>query len=432
MTSLDTAELELMPAEQVGQEGAPWDQALAQIRSVAEYLGLADDLCAMLASSRKALEVSLPIRLDNGRIETFTGYRVQHSTTRGPSKGGLRFHPLVDLEMIKALAMSMTWKCALVELPYGGGKGGIRCDPTLLSLGERERLTRRYAAEVYPIIGPGRDVLAPDLNTGEREMAWIYDTYSTLSGGNVGSPVTGRPVLVGGSSGRRTATGFGVACCCRWIAERLEIPPPVRLVIAGFGNVGQAVASELARDPAFRIVAISDVNGCRRSPSGLPSLDIQRAAAAGSSIVEIGCGDLVDRDSALWTECDILVPAAISGVIDAEMASEVSARVIVEGANGPLTDAADSLLRRRGVEVVPDILANSGGVIASYLESIQETEPTRFSDEEVARLVRERLRNAFAEVADLADSRQVSMRLAALSIAVQRVADAHVSRGLYP
>ncbi|MBS1868059.1 MAG: Glu/Leu/Phe/Val dehydrogenase [Actinobacteria bacterium] len=411
---------------------SPWVQSLQQLDAAADLLMLGDDLRALLASPRKALEVAVPFRLDTGEVVTVTGYRVQHSTTRGPAKGGVRYHPAVDLELVKALAMWMTWKCALVDLPYGGGKGGIRCDPVALSTEERERMTRRYAAEIMPIIGPGRDVLAPDLNTGEREMAWILDTYNTFSGTNLGSPVTGRPVVIGGARGRRVATGYGVACCCRWIAERLGLAAPVRVALAGFGNVGQGAATELARDPAFRIVAVSDVTGGRRDPRGLPVAELLRQAAAGVPVRDMDAGRPIDRDEVLTVDCDLLVPAATSGVVTAGNAGAIRARAIVEGANGPVTPDAEAALAGDGISIVPDILANAGGVIASHLESIQEGNGRRWTDREFALLVHDRMQEAFAAVAESAAAQGVTLRLAALARAIERVAHAHLTRGLYP
>ena len=410
----------------------PLLQALEQLHAAADLLRLDDGLRAMLAAPRKALEVSVPFRRDSGAVETHTGYRVQHSTSRGPAKGGIRFHPSVDLGAVKALAMWMTWKCALVELPYGGAKGGICCDPTALTSAERERMTRRYAAEIMPIIGPGRDVLAPDLNTGEREMAWIADTYSTFAGAHLGSPVTGRPVVIGGAAGRRTATGYGVASCVRWLAQRIELHAPVRVAVAGFGNVGQGVVAELSRHPVFAVVAVSDIDGARADPAGLPAADLLRQAGRGLPVHLLDGGEAVARDDVLTIDCDILIPAATSGVITAHNAAAVRARAIVEGANGPVTPDAEATLGAGGVLVVPDILANAGGVIASHFESVQEARGRRWTEPEFTQLIHDRLRDAFDGVMERAQALQVTPRLAALVHGVERVADAHLTRGLYP
>lgn len=409
-----------------------WSAALLQLERAATTLKLDRGLLEMLSVPRRAVEVAVPIRLDSGATTTFVGYRVQHSLTRGPGKGGLRYHPDASLGQTKALAMLMTWKCALVEIPFGGAKGAVRCDPGKLSIGELERMTRRYASEITPVIGPGRDILAPDINTGEREMAWVMDTYSTVAGHPVGASVTGKPVVVGGSRERRRATGIGVAECVRLSARRAGLAEPVDVVVAGYGNVGRTVAESLAEDDSFRIVGVSDLSGARYAPEGLSPRALASHVDAGAELAEFPGGEPVDREDLLTMACDVLVPAAVGGVVHAGNAARVRAKVIVEGANAPLTTGADDELCARGVEVVPDVLANAGGVIASYFEWAQDLQAMVWADEEVTRGTLAKLGSAFDEVAGASERLGVGLRDAALCLGVQRVAETHLARGLYP
>jgi glutamate dehydrogenase (NAD(P)+) len=409
-----------------------WDQALANLAGAAGRLGLDDGLHEMLARPRRAMEVAVPIRLDDGVLRTFTGFRVQHSLTRGPAKGGVRYHAAASMAETKALAMWMTWKCALVDIPYGGGKGAIRVAPETLSSTELERLTRRYAHEIMPIIGPGRDILAPDLNTGEREMAWILDTYNSSMGASLGSPVTGRPVLVGGTRARRPATGIGLAHCIALAVRRLGARPPVRVAVAGYGDVGRTAAEELACSPDFRIVAAGDIAGGRYAPDGLPVDMLADAIAEGGRLCEIGCGDRVECDELLEVPCDVLVPAAVGGVVTARNAARVAASIIVEGANGPTTEDADAILGSRGVAVVPDLVANAGGVLASFAEWSAEWRGAPSDADRTLDDVRRALERAFDEVWHTAQETRLSLRDSAMDLAVRRVADAHQVRGLYP
>ena len=409
-----------------------WNVAREQLDRAAATIHLDAGVHQMLRRPRRALEVAIPIRRDSGEVETFVGHRVQHSNARGPAKGGLRYHPASSLGETKALAMAMTWKCALVDVPYGGAKGSIRCDPAALSLGELERLTRRYAGEIMPLIGPGRDILAPDLNTGEREMAWILDTYNTFSGANLGSPVTGRPVVVGGSPGRRAATGDGAAQILRRAVLRIGLQTPIRVAIAGYGDVGRAVAASLAGDPSFKIVAISDISAGRIDPAGLETVLAVLGDERSHRVADIEAGELIDRDAVLECDCDVLIPAAVGSVITAQNAERIKARVIVEGANAPTTADADMALAQRGVTVVPDILANAGGVIGSYLESVQQAHGSVWDDNEYKQLIHTKLKAAFDSVWNLSQTNSLSLRDAALCLAVERVADAHRTLGLYP
>jgi glutamate dehydrogenase (NAD(P)+) len=411
---------------------ALWMNSQAEVARVGGVLGLDDGMVAMLTQPRRSVEVAVPVQLDSGELHVFCGYRVQHSLTRGPAKGGVRYHPFVSLTETKALAMSMTWKCALVDIPYGGGKGGVRCDPSELSRGELERVTRRYASEIMPLIGPGRDVLAPDIGTGEREMAWIMDTYKAAAGALAGSPVTGRPVVVGGSEGRRRATGYGVAECVKLGVGMLGMETPVRVAVSGFGDVGRVAAELLAAHDGFSVVAVGDVTGGRHAPQGLDIAAIGRHCDEGGALVEAPGGEPVDVDELLELPCDVLVPAAVAGVIHAGNADRVQARLVVEGANHPTTAEAEAGLAGRGVTVVPDVLANAGGVVASHLESVQDTHGSAWRARETYAGVEQRLRGAFAAVCECAGLRGLGLREAALCIAMERVAAAHRALGLYP
>jgi len=409
----------------------PWVQALAQLDHAARNLGLDHGIHTMLAQPRRVVEVGIPIRRDDGEVATFVGWRVQHNVTRGPAKGGLRYTPDASREETQALAMWMTWKCALVDLPFGGGKGAVRCDPSTLSVSELERITRRYASEIAPVIGPGRDVLAPDLNTSEREMAWIHDTYHAMVGGMLGSPVTGKPVVVGGSRARRQATGAGVAHCARLVVQALGLEPPIRLVVSGFGNVGHCAAELLIEDPAFVLCGVGDISGARYAAEGLDAQALEAGLRIGAPVAQIDTGALLTNAELLEAPCDLLIPAAVSGVIDEANADRVQAAAIVEGANGPTTPEADDILAARGVMVVPDVLANAGGVIGSFHEWLQDFQGS--GDASVARGdIERRLTDAFAATSELAAERGLSLRDAALALAVGRVAQAHSTRGLYP
>jgi glutamate dehydrogenase (NAD(P)+) len=420
-------------ADRYAAGDAAWAKALSEYRQAARRIGLDDGMVEMLGHPRRSIEVAVPIRGDDGLTRTFEGYRVQHSITRGPGKGGVRYHPELTLNEVRALAMNMTWKCALVEIPYGGAKGGIRCNPRDLSEYELERMTRRYASEIMALIGPGRDVLAPDIGTSEREMAWIMDTYNAALGMTLGAPVTGKPVVVGGSSGRRRATGYGVAECVR-IAVGLEgLAPPVRVAIAGFGEVGRVAAEMLAGDrDAFTIVAAGDVSGGRHDPGGLDVAELGRHIDEGGHLLEHDAGEGLAPEQLLEVDCDVLIPAAVGGVINETNADRIRARIIVEGANGPTTFEADQRLVERGVTVVPDILANAGGVIASHLESIQGVQGLPWTPNETYAGVQQRLQEAFTAARDIAEQQDVHLREAALCLAIGRVATAHRTLGLYP
>jgi glutamate dehydrogenase (NAD(P)+) len=410
----------------------PWEEALAQLEEAGRFLELEDGVVQMLGQPRRTVEVSIPIRLDSGELRTFVGWRVLHSNTRGPGKGGLRYHPQVSLPEVKALAMGMTWKCALAGIPYGGAKGGVRCTPGELSATELERITRRYASEIIPLIGPGRDILAPDIGTSEREMGWLLDTYNTAAGMIMASPVTGKPVVIGGSSGRRRATGFGVAECVKFAAGMLGLEPPVTVAVSGFGDVGRAAAEYLAVEHGFELVAVGDVSGGRYDESGLDVAAIAQHCEEGARLRELDMGDGLDPAELLEVPCDVLIPAAVGGVIDDDNAERIRAQLIVEGANGPITARGDAILAARGRTIVPDLIANAGGVIGSHLEAVQDRQGLPFTATETRAGVQQRLWGAFAAVSNYSETQNVTLRQAALCIGVDRVVEAHQALGLYP
>lgn len=420
-----TAELATLGSLNLRETESQLDHAVAA-------MGISDGLHEFLRLPRRAIEVALPIRMNDGTLRTFRGYRVQHNTTRGPAKGGVRYHPDASLEETKALAMTMTWKCALVDIPYGGGKGAIRCDPGQLDTGELERLTRRYANEITPLIGPGKDILAPDVGTGSREMGWIQDTFQIAAGGAYGSPVTGKPVVVGGTVGRARATGRGVAEVTRAFARTLGLPSPVRVSISGFGEVGKAAAERLVCDPDFQIVGIGDVEGGRYRAGGFGLAEVESASNAATSPAELELGERIGVAELLTAPTDVLIPASISGVINTGNAPLIAAALIVEAANGPTTLEAERELASQGVTVVPDILANAGGVVASYYESVQEAQGVPLSESEMDDRVWRRLQPAIDATTAASHQAGVSLREAALRLGISRVIATHEARGLYP
>jgi glutamate dehydrogenase (NAD(P)+) len=411
-----------------------WSDALDHLERAAHLLDLDEGLHQMLRHPRRLVEVAVPVRMDSGGVRTFTGWRVQHSLTRGPGKGGIRFHPDVTLDDVKALAMAMTWKCALMEVPHGGAKGAVRCDPAELSTHELERMTRRYASEIMPLIGPDRDVPAPDLGTGEREMAWIMDTYAISTGGSAWSYVTGKPLDVGGFSGRRAATGYGVAVAVRLAAAAAGLALPVRFVVAGYGEVGSAAARFLTADGSGILVGVSDVSGARVDPNGLDVTALDAAIADGTPIAGVDLGEAADRDALIGWDCDVLIPASIAGVVDGRTADDVQARVVVEAANEPTTSEGDRRLAERGIAVVPDLIANGGGVIASHMEELAESngmDPALRSSLSQTRIAAT-IERAFEDASRFALSRQTTLRDGAVALAVERVVGTHLARGLYP
>ncbi len=414
-------------------DGSAWDSALTQLDDAVRHLGIDDGLHAVLATPRRSLQVSVPLRRDDGRIEVFDGYRVQHSLTRGPAKGGIRYHPRTDIDEVKALAMWMTWKCALIGVPYGGAKGGVTVDPRQLSIGELERLTRRYASEIFPIIGPDRDVPAPDVGTDEQTMAWFMDTYSVQSGYTVTGIVTGKPVSIGGSAGRGAATSRGLSyIALSALRDSGRAPEETTVAVQGFGKVG-ALAAVFLAEAGCRVVAVSDVGGGVHEAKGLDVAALLAAQSAGArSVTETHGAELISNEELLELDVTMLVPAALEGVIHEGNAGRVRARLVVEGANGPTTPAADDLLADRGVVVVPDILANAGGVAVSYFEWVQDIAAYFWSEAEVNDKLRAAMDKAYREVHTLSLERSLSLRAAAQVIGVGRVAEAHRIRGLYP
>jgi glutamate dehydrogenase (NAD(P)+) len=406
--------------------------ALSQVEVAAERLGLDAGNLRRLQACDRCLIVSVPTVMDDGRLHVFTGYRVQHNNTLGPAKGGVRYHPDVTLEEITALAMLMTWKCALMGLPYGGAKGGIPCDPRTMSPGELERMTRRYTSEIFLIIGPEVDIPAPDLGTDEQVMAWMMDTYSMQRGVTVPGVVTGKPLLLGGSLGRREATGRGVYYVSVEAAKLLGLSlEGARVAIQGFGNVGRTVAQQL-RQEGCRIVALTGSRGGRYQDDGLDLDRLLAHVAEGGRLEECAAGDRITNAELYGLPCDLLVPAAIGGQITAANADRIRARILAEGANAPTTPEADAILRERGVLVIPDILANAGGVTVSYFEWVQDLQFYFWTEREINLRLREIMRQAFRRVHAMAEEQKTDLRTAALMIAVKRVTDGQRLRGLYP
>jgi glutamate dehydrogenase (NAD(P)+) len=409
-----------------------WSNALAQLDEAAAFMGLDESLHRVFRQPKRILTVSVPIRMDTGDTAVFTGFRVHHDISRGPAKGGIRYSPDVDVDEVKALAMWMTWKCALVGIPYGGAKGGVRVRPWDLSEGELERLTRRYASEILPFIGPGSDVPAPDMNTDERMMAWIMDTYSVNKGFSVPGVVTGKPVSIGGSQGRGGATSRGVVYSALSAMKRRGVPiDGTRVAIQGFGKVG-GFAAEIFHDAGFQVVAISDHKGGVYNPRGLNPTALKRYLKETGTVVGYPGSDAISNDELLTCECDVLVPAAIEDQITLANADRIQASIIVEGANGPTSADADHSLSDRGVYIVPDILANAGGVTVSYFEWVQDIQAYFWSEDQVNARLREVMDRTFDEAATLAEERGVRLRLAALALGIGRVAEAHRARGLFP
>jgi glutamate dehydrogenase (NAD(P)+) len=409
---------------------SPLKTALSQLRRAVEQLKLSENDWNTLSTPRRLMEVAVPLRRDDGRVEMYKGYRVQYSTTRGPAKGGIRFHQDIDLDETIALAMLMTWKCALTNLPYGGAKGGVAVDPKSLSLSENERLTRRYTSEILPIIGPERDIPAPDVGTDERNMAWIMDTYSVNAGYSVPGVVTGKPIVLGGSLGRTSATGDGVAISVREALKLRGIDPSQATVaIQGFGKVGYWAAVALEKQ-GLKVVAVSDVNG------GVTGFDnvaqVKSHLDKTGSVIGVPGADSLTNSELLHLPVDVLVPAALADSITEATASGIRAKIVVEGANAPTTPQGDAIMNEKGILVVPDILANSGGVIVSYFEWVQDKQKYFWSAEEVIENLNEILMRATKEVAQVASSRGVTWRESANMISVERVAQAHRLRGLYP
>jgi glutamate dehydrogenase (NAD(P)+) len=405
---------------------------LAQFEVAAERLHLDASTRRRLIACDRTLIVSVPILMDDGRLHVFTGYRVQHNNTLGPTKGGVRYHPDVTLDEVMALAMLMTWKCALMGLPYGGAKGGIPCDPRAMSRGELERMTRRYTTEIFLIIGPDLDIPAPDMGTNEQIMAWIMDTYSMQRGTTVPGVVTGKPLLLGGSLGRREATGRGVYYVAVEAAKLLGLTlEGARVAIQGFGNVGRTVAQQF-RQEGCRIVAVTGSRGGRYQSDGLDLDRLLAHVAEGGQLEDCPVGDRITNAELFGLPCDILVPAAVGDQVTEANADRIRARILAEGANAPTTPEADTILRDRGILVLPDILANAGGVTVSYFEWVQDLQFYFWTEREINLRLREIMSQAFRRVHATAEQHQTHLRTAALMLGIKRVADAQHMRGLYP
>ncbi len=406
--------------------------AKQQFEVAADYLGLESGLRKVLSSCKRELTVNFPVQMDDGSVEVFTGYRVQHNLGRGPAKGGIRYHPQVDIDEIRALAMWMTWKCATVNIPFGGAKGGVIVDPKKLSLYELEHLTRRYATEISLLIGPDTDIPAPDVNTNSQTMAWIMDTYSMHKGYSVTAVVTGKPVNIGGAEGRNEATARGVQYVIREAAREKNMTlNGAKVVVQGFGNAGSIAARLLSEDGCI-IVAVSDSQGGVYNSKGLDVRSLLAFKQEHDSLTGFPNGERVTNQELLELECDILIPAALENQLNGDNARRVRARMVIEAANGPTNPDADKIFYDRGIFVAPDILANAGGVTVSYFEWVQDLQSFFWSEEETNKRLLQIMTKAFAQVYKIAQEKKVDMRTAAYILAVGRVAEATVTRGIYP
>jgi glutamate dehydrogenase (NAD(P)+) len=407
--------------------------AREQLKVAATLLELDEGLHTVLSRPKRQLIVNFPVVLDNGEVQCFEGYRVQHNTSRGPTKGGIRYHPDVDVDETTALAMWMTWKCAVVNIPYGGAKGSVKVDTKQLSKRELEKLTRRFATEINIVIGERSDIPAPDIGTNGTVMAWIMDTFSMQAGYTVPGVITGKPIELGGSQGRVEATGRG---CIVQLEEAAKVTNlnlnGAKIVVQGFGNVG-SVAAMIAEEKGATVVGISDARGAIYNPKGLPIAELfQRYSGKDGGIAEFKDCEKITNEQLLELECDVLIPSAIAAQITKENADRIKARIIVEGANGPTTPDADHILTDKGILVVPDILANAGGVVVSYFEWVQDLQNFFWEEDEVNKKLTRIMQHAFHDVYAMMTSRKVDMRTAALMIGVKRVSDATTMRGIFP
>jgi glutamate dehydrogenase (NAD(P)+) len=417
--------------DSVDNEINPQRAAEARFDEAAELLSLDDGLRKILRTPAVELTVNIPVQLDDGRLEVFTGYRVQHSIVRGPSKGGIRFAPDVTLDEVRALAAWMTWKCAVVNIPFGGGKGGVICDPNVLSDGELERITRRYTSEIMDIIGPDRDVPAPDVNTNPQTMAWIMDTYAMHKRQASTAVVTGKPLALGGSRGRTEATGRGCMVVTLQALRRFQIEPSeARVVVQGFGNVGSNAAKLMARS-GFKVICIIEYDGAVYNPEGVDLDALLKHRKETGSITGFSGGEDMDKDEAMFLDCEVLLPAAHENVITSANAHRLKTRIICEGANGPTTAEADAILSDKKIFVIPDILANAGGVTVSYFEWVQDRQGFFWNEQLVNGRLDEIMVNSFNDVVSYAEKHNVNNRLAAYMLAIDRVAVALKTRGIY-
>jgi glutamate dehydrogenase/leucine dehydrogenase len=409
-----------------------YDVALENFDAAADVLGLNNDIREMIKYPERVLMVTVPVRMDDGHIRRFEAYRVQHSSVRGPAKGGVRYHPQVTLDEVKALATWMTWKCAVVNIPFGGAKGGITCDPKHMSQGELERMTRRYTSAILPLIGPEQDIPAPDVYTNSQTMAWIMDTYSMTKGYPIPGVVTGKPISLGGSLGRNEATGRGVyytiECACEHLRMQLK---GATVVVQGFGNAG-SIAAQLLHAAGAKIIAVSDSMGCVYNPNGLNIPELIHMKSLTGHVEGFPESEAIDPRKLRALECDILVPAALENTIVAENAPAVRARIIAEAANGPITPAADRILERKGVFVIPDILCNAGGVTVSYFEWVQDESHLFWEAQDIYNRLERVMKTAFRDVLKIHLDKKVPMRIAANMLGIGRVAEAVQLRGIYP
>ena len=428
---LPTTNIVLPDKDRFLDEHNPFEAMMSRFDRAAELLDLDPGIYKILRNPEKQLIVSIPVHMDNGDVEVFTGYRVLYNTSRGPAKGGIRFDMQVNLEEVKALAAWMTWKCAVVNLPFGGSKGGVICDPSVLSVGELERLTRRYTSNIISLLGPDSDVPAPDVNTNERVMAWVMDTYSMHMRHTASAVVTGKPLELGGSAGRKEATGRGCMIVTREALKELGMPVRgTTVAVQGFGNVGSIAAMLLEREGA-RITAISDRTGGVHNPQGIDIAAAIEYVRRNRDLDGFSGGDPISNDELLTLDVDVLLPAAMENVITSKNAPKLQAKIICEGANGPTTAAADAILEEKGIFVVPDILANAGGVTVTYFEWVQNRGGYYWTEETVNSRLEEIMTRSFTDVRALARQHKVNMRTAAYMLAISRVSTVHKLRGIY-
>ena len=409
----------------------PWEEQAARFDLAAQKLNLDEGLWKVLRYPNREVILHIPVAMDNGTLEVFTGYRVQHSIARGPSKGGIRYGPDVTLDEVRALASWMTWKCAVVNIPFGGAKGGVICDPAKMSRGELERMTRRYTAELVEFIGPEKDVPAPDVNTNEQIMAWMMDTYSMHMRQTVTAVVTGKPINIGGSRGRREATGRGIMIVCNEAIKLLGLSPAsTRVIVQGFGNVGSN-AARLMSEMGYKVIGIAEVGGGLYNRNGIDVEALWEHRQRNNSIHGFPGAEKTDETELLTTECEILIPAAIENQITSHNVDEVKCRILAEGANGPTTSAADEVLADKGVFVIPDILCNAGGVTTSYFEWVQDRQGYFWTEAVVNERLEELMKMAFDDVVRYAKTHNVNNRIAAYMLAIDRVAYTIRQRGIY-
>ncbi|MFZ9703190.1 MAG: Glu/Leu/Phe/Val family dehydrogenase [Candidatus Limnocylindrus sp.] len=409
-----------------------WAVAQQQFDLAAKRLNLDPGIAAVLREPRRQLTVHFPVRMDDGTTRVFEGHRVQHNLGRGPAKGGIRFHQDVNVDEVKALAMWMSWKCAVMDLPYGGGKGGVTVDPKQLSVGELERLTRRFTTEIAVIIGPEADIPAPDVNTNSQTMAWMMDTYSMHAGHTVPGVVTGKPIALGGSKGRNEATARGAVICVREAAAKIGLSlKGATVVVQGYGNAG-SIAARLISDLGAKVIAVSDSSGGIHNPAGLDLAAVDAHKKKTGSVVGFAGATAVSNQALLEIPCDVLIPAALENQITAENAAKIKTKIVAEAANGPTTPEADEVLFANGAMVIPDILCNAGGVTVSYFEWVQDLNRDFWEEEEVNLRLEKKMVRAFNEVYDMAQAQKSHLRTGAYLLSVKRVADAMSVRGIYP